>query len=101
MTRKALQERRLRRENRRLQEDANRAGVIEMLNRELNSKLEELTRLYSISESMTQFMDSDQIFEHIVRLAGDVTGAQRVSIMMLDRMRRFCAFGRRRACRNA
>jgi putative nucleotidyltransferase with HDIG domain len=89
MARKALQERRLRKENRRLQEDANRAEVIERLNRELNAKLEELTRLYSISESMTQFMDSDQIFEHIVRVAGEVTGAKRVSIMMLDRSRRY------------
>src|SRR5690606_914926 len=36
MVRKALQERRLRQENRRLQADVNKAAVIEMLNRELN-----------------------------------------------------------------
>lgn len=92
MVRKALQERRLRQENRRLQADVNKAAVIEMLNRELNSKLEELTRLYSISEAMTQFMDTDQIFDHIVQLASEVTGAQRVSVMLLDRGRKCLKF---------
>lgn len=92
MVRKALQERRLRQENRRLQADVNKAAVIEMLNRELNSKLEELTRLYSISEAMTQFMDTDQIFEQIVQLASEVTGAQRVSVMLLERGRKTLKF---------
>ncbi len=92
MVRKALQERRLRQENRRLQADVNKAAVIEMLNRELNSKLEELTRLYSISEAMTRFMDTDQIFEQIVQVAAEVTGAQRVSVMLLDRGRNHLRF---------
>lgn len=87
--RKALQERRLRQENRRLQEDVNKAAVIERLNRELNARVEELTRLYSISESMTQFMDTDHIFDQIVNVASEVTGAQRVSLMLLDRRRRY------------
>lgn len=92
MVRKAIQERRLRQENRRLQADVNKAAVIEMLNRELNSKLEELTRLYGISEAMTQFMDTDQVFEQVVRLASDMTGAQRVSVMLMDRGRSFLRF---------
>lgn len=85
---KALQERRLRQENRRLQADVNNAAVIEMLNRELNSKLEELTCLYSISESMNRFMDTDTIFDRIVSVASEVSGAQRISLMMLDRGRK-------------
>lgn len=88
LIRKALQERRLRQENQRLQADANKAAVIEKLNRELNAKLEELTRLYSISEAFTEFMDSNQVFEHILQVASRVTGAQRASVMMLDRARR-------------
>jgi putative nucleotidyltransferase with HDIG domain len=92
MVRKALQERRLRQENRRLQADVNKAAVIEMLNRELNSKLEELTRLYSISEAMTRFMDTDQIFEQIVQVAAEVSGAQRVSVMLMDRARNHLRF---------
>jgi putative nucleotidyltransferase with HDIG domain len=83
---KALRERELRQENRRLQ--ANKAAVIERLNRELNSKLEELTRLYAISEGLTQFMDTEAIFNQVVRLASETTGAQRVSLMLLDRARR-------------
>lgn len=92
MVRKALQERRLRQENRRLQADVNKAAVIETLNRELNSKLEELTCLYSISEAMTQFMDTDQVFEQVVQVASELTGAQRVSVMLLDRGRNFLRF---------
>lgn len=87
LIRKALQERRLRQENRRLQADVNNAAVIEKLNRELNSKLGELTRLYAISETMTQIMDTDEIFEQMVNVAAEVTGARRVSLMMLDRGR--------------
>lgn len=85
---KALRERHLRKENRRLQADANKAAVIEKLNRELNSRLEELTRLYSISEAMTNFMDTQAIFDQVVKIASEITGAHRVSLMLMDRNRR-------------
>lgn len=85
---KALRERRLRQENRRLQADVNKAAVIEKLNRELNDRLDELTRLYSISEAMTACPDTETIFNHVVNIASQVTGAQRVSVMLLDRGRR-------------
>ncbi len=85
---KALRERRLRQEIRRLQEDAHKAEVIERLNRQLNDRVDELTRLYTISEAMTQFLDTDALYNQVVKLAAQVTGAQRVSLMMLDRTRR-------------
>lgn len=85
---KALEERRLRQENKRLQADVNKAAVIEMLNRELSSRVDELTRLYKISESMTEFMEADRILSHIVHMAVETTGARRVSIMLLDQDRR-------------
>ena len=85
---KALQERRLRKENHRLQAKVNQAAVIEKLNRELNSKLGELTQLYRISEAMTDFMDTQTILDQVVRLASEITGARRVSLLMLDRSRR-------------
>lgn len=88
---KALRERHLRQENQRLQAEANKTAVIEKLNRELNSKLDELTRLYRISEGLTQFMDAQSIFDQVVRLASEVTGAQRVSLMLLDRTRSYMA----------
>lgn len=82
---KALRERRLRQEIRRLQADVHKGEVIEKLNRQLAARVEELERLYTISEAMTQFMDVESVFEHVVRVAARVTGAQRVSLMMLDR----------------
>lgn len=88
MVSKALQERRLRQENQRLQAEVNKAAVIEKLNRELNARLEELTRLYGISEAMSQVLDTDGIFSQIVHVASATTGAQRVSLMMFDRVRR-------------
>lgn len=85
---KALRERRLRQEVKRLQEESHKAAVIERLNRRLAARVEELERLYTISEAFTQFMNVEAIFGHVVELAAKVTGAQRVSLMMLDRGRR-------------
>jgi putative nucleotidyltransferase with HDIG domain len=86
---KAILERHLRIENRRLQAEVNKTAVIEKLNRELNTKVNELTRLYTISEGLNSFMDNAALFEKIASLAAQVTGAQRVSVMLLDRSRRF------------
>ncbi|MEN6625363.1 MAG: HD domain-containing phosphohydrolase [Candidatus Sumerlaeia bacterium] len=86
---KALQERRLRIENKRLQAEMNKAAVIEKLNRELNRKIYELTRLYAISEGLNDLLDTNALFDRIASLSRDVTGAQRISLMVLDRTRRF------------
>jgi response regulator RpfG family c-di-GMP phosphodiesterase len=86
---KALQERRLRRENRRLQAEVNKTAVIEKLNRQLHSRINELTHLYTISEGLNDFLDSSALFNRIAHLAASVTGAQRVSVMVFDRSRRF------------
>ncbi len=86
---KALQERRLRRENQRLLAEVNKAAVIEKLNRELDRRVDELTRLFAISEGLNQFMPTDGLFHRIAYLAGEVTGAQRVSVMVFDRSRQY------------
>ncbi len=86
---KALQERRLRMENRRLQAEMNKTAVIEKLNRELNRRINELTRLYAISEGLNEFLDTSRMFERIAHLSMEVTGAQRISVMVLDRMRSY------------
>ncbi len=87
--RKALQERRLRIENKRLQAEMNKAAVIEKLNRELNRRISELTRLYAISEGLNEFLDTDALFERIAYLSMEVTGAKRISVMVLDRTRSY------------
>lgn len=86
---KALQERRLRQENQRLQAEVNKAAVIEKLNRELNSRIDELTRINKISEGLNDFLDTNALFEKIVQLSAEVTGGQRISVMLLDRSRHF------------
>ena len=85
---KALQERRLRKENCKLQAEVNKTQVIEKLNRELNSRINEVTRLYTISEGLNQFMDSIKVFDRIIDLAVQATGARRISVMLFDRTRK-------------
>ncbi|MCL5270764.1 MAG: response regulator, partial [bacterium] len=85
---KALQERQLRKENQMLLTEVNKTAVIEKLNRQLSSRINDLTRLYTISEGLNQFMDTKTLFDKIVYLASQVTGAQRVSVMLLSRDRR-------------
>lgn len=58
----------------------------ETLDIKLNSKIKELSILYSISESMgTTDFDVDRFYEKIVELASTITGAERTSLMILDR----------------
>lgn len=84
---KALRERRLRQELKRLQAESHKAELIEKLNRQLGARLDELTHLYTISEGIANFMDTASLMDQVVKLAAQVTGAQRVSLMMLDRGR--------------
>ncbi len=56
------------------------------LSARLNSKIKELSILYSISDSMgTADFDVDRFYERIVDLASMITGAERTSLMILDR----------------
>jgi putative nucleotidyltransferase with HDIG domain len=71
-----------------MHEEINKTAVIEKLNSELHSRVNELTQLYAISEGLNEFMDTPTMFERIARLARKVTRAQRVSVMVLDRSRR-------------
>ncbi len=56
------------------------------LSARLDSKIKELSILYSISDSMgTADFDVDRFYERIVDLASMITGAERTSLMILDR----------------
>ncbi len=58
----------------------------EALSARLNSKIKELSILYSISESMGDAdFDVDRFYEEIVDMASMITGAERTSLMILDR----------------
>jgi response regulator RpfG family c-di-GMP phosphodiesterase len=58
----------------------------ETINLKLNRKIKELSILYSISESMGAVdFDVDRSYEKIVELAATITGAERTSLMILDR----------------
>jgi len=58
----------------------------ESLGARLKSKIKELSILYSISESMgTTDIDVDRFYERIVDMASKITGAEKTSLMILDR----------------
>ncbi|MCX7012316.1 MAG: response regulator [Candidatus Sumerlaeota bacterium] len=83
--RRTLKEHALRLENRRLLAEVNNKAVIERLNRELHSKVEELTKLNVIAEHLGRLMDTDQLFDQVVQLAAALTEGRRVSLMLFDR----------------
>lgn len=87
VVRRTFKERALRLENKRLTAEVNNKAVIEQLNRELHGKIAELTKLNLISERLAPVVDTNQLFEQIVLLAGELTDSQRVSLMLLDRRR--------------
>lgn len=81
---RALEERRLRRENARLRSEVDKAAVIERLNRQLQDRVGELSRLYEIADGFNQLMDGDDIFPAIAQLAARVTAARRATVLVLD-----------------
>ena len=86
---KNLREKQLIMENQHLLAEVNNKAVIEQLNRQLHQKVNQLTKLYTISESFQSFADNSSMFQHIVDLAGELTSARRVSLMSFDPSRNF------------
>ncbi|NUP89798.1 MAG: response regulator [Candidatus Sumerlaeia bacterium] len=80
---RALEERRLIEENQRLMTEANKLAVIQRLNQRLNDKLRELMNHNRISEVIGSTEDNESLFRHVVDLAAELTGGQRVSLMLL------------------
>ena len=82
---RAARERRLLLENSLLSKELSHKRQIERLNKHLHRKLEELSKLYAISESIQPGkLEGDDLFERIVEMAASVTEARRVSLMLLD-----------------
>lgn len=84
---KTLQEKRLASENEHLLAEINNKAVIEKLNRQLHQKVSQLTKLYTISESLHNHVENSSMFRHIVKLAGELTGSRRVSLMSFNTAR--------------
>lgn len=87
VVKRTLKESDLVQENQRLQAEVNKKSIIEKLNRELHSKVRELTKLNTISERLSIILDTEQLFEQVVGLAAELTSSERVSLMLLDRRR--------------
>ena len=82
---RTLNERRLVLENQSLMAEINQKAVIEKLNRDLKSKIEELTKLVMINERLNSLSDNEDVFTETVRLANEITSAERISLMTYDR----------------
>lgn len=82
---RAARERRLLLENSFLSRELAQKREIERLNRRLQRKLEELSKLYAISESMQPGpTGGEDLFQRIIEMAAEVTGAGKASLMLLD-----------------
>ncbi len=60
------------------------AARIELANRELEQRLRQLTILYGISKSVTSLLDLDKLLTRIVEATMYVTGAEEISLFLLD-----------------
>ncbi len=60
------------------------AARIELANRELEQRLRQLTILYGISKSVTSLLDLDKLLIRIVEATMYVTGAEEISLFLLD-----------------
>lgn len=81
---RALEERRLIEENQRLVAEVNKVAVIQRLNTKLNQKVRELMHQNMISETINTAEDNESLFEKVVDLGQDLTGAGRVSLMLMN-----------------
>lgn len=86
---KSLQEQRLVEENQRLVAELNEKNVIEQLNRQLHRKVDQLTKLYKISESFHAFVDNRSLMQYVVDLASDLTDSERASLLTFDRRHKY------------
>ncbi|MGB9300935.1 MAG: ATP-binding protein [Anaerolineae bacterium] len=75
---RSLAEVRLRKEKQKL------AERVEEVNRQLEQRLKELTILYGISKSVTSLLDLDRLLTRIVEATMYVTGAEEISLFLLD-----------------
>lgn len=71
-------------QNQALQDEIHHTTEIERLNYHLNTKINELTRLHTISEALNVCADNDNLFQQVVKIAAEVTTAQKVSLMLYD-----------------
>ena len=88
LVQETLQEKKLLSENQHLLAELNNKAVIEKLNHQLQQKVCQLTKLYTISESFHTQVDNSAMFQRIVELAGELTNSRRVSLMSFDPARR-------------
>lgn len=83
---KLVRERQLLLENSKLNRELQQKKEIEVLNDALSKKVKELTLLYNIGEAFnaTSF-DSDNLFDKVVEYAAEISGARKVSLMIMDK----------------
>lgn len=60
------------------------AERLELVNRELEQRLRQLTILYGISKSVTSLLDLNKLLTRIVEATMYVTGAEEISLFLLD-----------------
>ncbi len=81
---KNLKERQLVKENQRLLAELNNKAVIEKLNRQLHQKIDQLTKLFRVSESFHSAVSNRSMLQYVVDLAAELLESERVSLLTFD-----------------
>ena len=82
---KLVKEREILLENASLTKKIEQKKTIEELNTKLHKKVRELSTLYSISETFSEVLEGDELFDKIVEMASKITEARKSSLLILDR----------------
>lgn len=85
IVKRAIDEHTLLLENTRLLAEVNKKTVIETLNKKLHQKLGEVSNLYRMSSELDILDDNDSLFRKVVDICSELTGAKKVSLMLLDK----------------
>ncbi|MFW5870496.1 MAG: response regulator, partial [Candidatus Sumerlaeota bacterium] len=86
---KNLKERQLVKENQRLLAELNNKAVIEKLNRQLHQKIDQLTKLFRISESFHSSVSNHRMLQYVVDLAAELLESERVSLLTFDQTQQY------------
>lgn len=82
--RRAMEKGMLERQGRALAENEDGGGIIKRINRNLEEKINELSALYAISETLHHPATTAELFEKVVDIASSITEAEKVGLWLLE-----------------
>jgi putative nucleotidyltransferase with HDIG domain len=81
---RVMRERALLLDNLRLTEELSQKEAVERLYQELERKMREQSLCYAVNDRLSRVSDIERLYQMVVELAGELTGAPRLGFLVLD-----------------